>query len=442
VPRRLPPQSVADPLSIVAGRFALGLAVLVLVLPLTASSPDSIGTVSDWMATASAADVSGDAAQGSIQGWWASAVFVLMFLVVFLILASGLWMLTHSPDRAVAGAGGMMAPSPAPTASQQRSWSASARGAVQEAFSRTSRALAPTAPPPARREAPLPRLAAWSELGVPESVVAQVSRRAEAAAGLLQQVSRVILLASGKGGVGKSTLTVNLAFTMATHGQRIGILDADVLGMAVPKLAGLRERQRPAAGGEPSLGLLEPAVAPLGVRIVSAGMLAEEGRTQEIPPALGEIGELADLVGRVVWGKLDVLFLDLPPLAPRWLGLLRQLLRGCADRLTVVLVAMPSRLSHLVVHRTAEALREAGIQVIGLIENMGSLACPHSLFTAAWDDKRWTEEQGIRLLGSLPFDPRIAACADHGAPFVLEYPDAPARQHGWGATSEPQPARR
>ena len=258
-----------------------------------------------------------------------------------------------------------------------------------------------------------------------EQVVAQ-RRRLEAR---LAGVERVVAVVSGKGGVGKSAVTANLAAALAADGRRVGALDADLNGPSLARMLGARGPLRDASDG------VGPAAGVEGVGVMSMELLQGEGdaplRWRE--PAGGgwlwqsavETGALREFLSDVSWGELDALLVDVPPGTDK-IGRLLELVPRL-DR--VLLVTTPSEAARAAVARSARQLRDAGADV-ALVANMTAWVCADcgartELFPGGGAE-RLAGETGIPLVARVPFDPRLGAATDGGRPFVLDHPDAPA----------------
>ena len=245
-------------------------------------------------------------------------------------------------------------------------------------------------------------------------------------------VKRTVAVMSGKGGVGKSTITTNLAMFFALQGWRVGVVDADINGPSLATMFGVRGYQLQIEAH----GVL-PAIGPLGVQLMSMDLFLAEDKTPVVwngPNAetflwrgTMEMHTLREFLSDVQWGTLDILLLDLPPGAER-VSTIRDLL---PDLHGTVVVTIPSAVSHLVVLKSITLARDLlHTPVLGLVENMTAYVCPtceqvHPLFGPTA-----TEEMplGVPLLGRIPFDPRMAVAGDRGTPYILEYGTSPAGQ--------------
>lgn len=232
----------------------------------------------------------------------------------------------------------------------------------------------------------------------------------------LSSVRHLVAIGSGKGGVGKSTLTRQVAAVLAAGGKRVGILDADLNGPSQALLGGVRDV--PPMPGED--GLLVPRSRD-GVQILSVGSVLGEGAALDWPSvapgsshvwrATREFANLAELLGAVHWGPLDVLLVDLPPGPERT----AQFVEFLGAQTAVVLVSIPSALARGVVARSLDALRPLPNRLLGYVENMSGYACSgcgevRPLFPQEPD----APELGLRCLGRVPFDPELARLCDRG----------------------------
>jgi len=244
---------------------------------------------------------------------------------------------------------------------------------------------------------------------------------------LKQKISKIkhkIAVISGKGGVGKSTVTVNLAMAFAVHGyaNRVGILDADIHGPSVPKMLGLRGQRLQALAA----GLIFPVAGPLGVKVVSMDFLLPSDESPVIWRGPLKMRAIQQFLSDITWGELDFLFVDLPPGTGDEPLSVMQLI---PDMDGVVIVTIPSEVSQIVVKKAVTFARQLGVPVIGIIENMSGFICPKcgteiNIFKTG-GGRKIAEDLAVPFLGSIPIDPEICTDSDDGKPFIIEQPDSP-----------------
>jgi len=224
-------------------------------------------------------------------------------------------------------------------------------------------------------------------------------------------VKNLILVGAGKGGVGKSTVAVNLAVALGQMGAKVGILDADVYGPSIPILTGITTRPTSSDGQR-----LDPLTAH-GVKVMSIGFLIEPDQALVWRGPM-VTGALLQLLRDVRWGELDYLVLDLPPGTGDVPLTLAQNTRAAG----VVLVSTPQDVALADVIRAKLMFDKVSIPVLGLVENMSSFVCPHCQAETAIFDKggarRAAEKMGIRFLGAIPIDLAIREGGDNGVPVV------------------------
>jgi len=262
-------------------------------------------------------------------------------------------------------------------------------------------------------------------------IAGQAARRAARMRERMASIANSLVVMSGKGGVGKSAVTVNLAAAFALQGRKVGVLDADINGPCMARMLGV-ERQTLMLGED---GVI-PTEGPLGMKVVSMDLLlthetAPVEWNAPAPPqphlwrgAL-EAAAVQEFFTDTVWGKLDYLLVDLPPGPERFPGL-HSLLPRCDG---AIAVTIPSGVAQLTVGRSVAAARSLKVKLLGVVENMSSYLCPccgthQPLFRDAGD--AGGQVLGASILGRIPFDPRIARCCDQGVPFVLAHRQTPA----------------
>jgi ATP-binding protein involved in chromosome partitioning len=238
----------------------------------------------------------------------------------------------------------------------------------------------------------------------------------------MSKIKHKIAVISGKGGVGKSTVTVNLAVAFALHGKRVGILDADIHGPSVPRLLGLTGQQ--VKVGPPGAF---PVTGPLGMKVVSIDFFLPEERLPTIWRGPLKMRAIRQFLSDIVWGELDILFIDLPPGTGDEPLSIAQLLPEMDG---VIIVTMPSELSRAVVKKAITFAQRMGMPTVGVVENMSGFVCPTcgdkiDIFQSGGGEKM-AKEAGVPFLGSIPIDPKVSVDSDKGKPFVIEHADSPA----------------
>lgn len=240
----------------------------------------------------------------------------------------------------------------------------------------------------------------------------------------LDRIKHKVAVMSGKGGVGKTSVTVNLAAALAAKGLRVGVLDADIHGPNVPKMFGL-EGQKTTAG---PAGIF-PVASAEGITVMSMSFLLSSDDTPVIWRGPLKMGALRQFVADVAWGDLDYLVVDLPP--------------GTGDEpLTVmqtipldgvVIVSTPQDVALLDSRKTINMAKQVNVPVLGLVENMAGFVCPEcgteSHIFGAGGVVKAAERYGLDHLGSIPLSLEMRTSGDAGNPLVTENPDATASQH-------------
>ena len=239
--------------------------------------------------------------------------------------------------------------------------------------------------------------------------------------GALAQVKNVICVASGKGGVGKSTLTANLAAALAIEGYASAALDADVWGYSIPRMLGVAGRPRVSEQRK-----ILPIDAAGGVKVMSIGFFVEDDaavvwRGPMLHKAIQQFLEDVD------WGELDYLLIDLPPGTGDVSMTLAQLL----PQSKMLLVTTPQPAAQSVAHRAAEMAGKFDLEVMGVVENMSGFTAPDgSRYTIFGEGggQRLADDIDVPLLGKIPLQEELRQHADEGRPLVADDPDAPAAQ--------------
>jgi ATP-binding protein involved in chromosome partitioning len=250
-------------------------------------------------------------------------------------------------------------------------------------------------------------------------VIGQVVAKRSKIAESLAQVRHMVAIGSGKGGVGKSTLTMQLAEALRAGGSQVAILDADLNGPTQARLGGLRDA--PVVPGP--RGLVPPKTAS-GIGVVSMGALFPESEAVDFASvssgdsyvwrATREFSAFGDLLAGVGWGKLDFLLVDLPPGAERTF----QYAEFLGEAAAFVLVTIPSDVSRGVVSRAVAAMRRTPNRILGYVENMSGYYCEGCDAVRPLFGSAGRVDLGLSKLGTVPFDPELAAACDRGAPLA------------------------
>ncbi|MCX6699795.1 MAG: Mrp/NBP35 family ATP-binding protein [Methanomicrobiales archaeon] len=234
-------------------------------------------------------------------------------------------------------------------------------------------------------------------------------------------VKHVILVLSGKGGVGKSTVAVNLAFALSNHGRNTGLLDLDFHGPSIPKMLGI-EDQRPAVLDK----ALEPVHVTGTLAVMSMAFLLPDTSSPVVWRGPMKMAAIQQFLNEVNWGPLDYLVVDLPPGTGDEALSIAQLapnLRGA------VIVTTPQDVAVLDAVKAIKFIEKLEMPVIGVIENMSGMVCPHcgdtiDLFGSGGGEKA-AHDFGVPYLGAIPLDPAMVKAGDEGRPYILRHADTP-----------------
>ena len=237
--------------------------------------------------------------------------------------------------------------------------------------------------------------------------------------------TRVLAISSGKGGVGKSSVTVNLAAGLASRGYTVGLLDADIAGFSVPRMLGVEGRLQAVRNGTDELPRIEPITKKVGtgvIKVVSMGFLSPEEEAVMWRGLMLNRG-LQHFLEDVAWGDLDYLLVDMPPgTGDVQMGLARML-----PRAEMLIVTTPALAAQKVAVRAADMARKGYLRVAGVIENMSGFSCGHGerydLFGSGGGE-RLAHEIGVPLLAQIPIEPAISLGGDRGEPAALGEGDA------------------
>jgi len=255
------------------------------------------------------------------------------------------------------------------------------------------------------------------------NVAAQVQAQAEQLGQRLANVRHIVAVMSGKGGVGKSSVTVNLAAALQAAGHIVGIVDADINGASIVQMTGVSRKPEIGKKG------VRPAIARNGVQIMSIDLFLDEGDPVEWMSTtdksayawrgMVEVGVIREMLADTDWQSPDILLVDLPPGTDK----LPNLLDILPDLTAAVVVTVPSRASQYIVRKSVLIARKyLGERPIGLIENMATFICTsceteHVLFRGG-DETDWVSELGVFQLGAIPFDPELSEMVDSGQSYI------------------------
>jgi ATP-binding protein involved in chromosome partitioning len=237
-------------------------------------------------------------------------------------------------------------------------------------------------------------------------------------------VKHVILVLSGKGGVGKSTVSVNLAFALANHGKNVGLLDLDFHGPSIPKMLGIEDQK---------VTMIAQAIEPVHVTgnlsVISMAFLLPDKSSPVIWRGPMKMGAIQQFLAEVNWGSLDYLVVDLPPGTGDEALTIAQLAPNVKG---AVIVTTPQDVAVIDAIKAAKFIEKLELPVLGIIENMSGMICPHcggtiNLFSRG-GGKKAAEDLGVPYLGSIPLDPEMVTAGDEGRPFILQKADSPTRK--------------
>jgi ATP-binding protein involved in chromosome partitioning len=240
--------------------------------------------------------------------------------------------------------------------------------------------------------------------------------------------ARILAIASGKGGVGKSSVTVNLAAALAARGHTVGVLDADIWGFSIPRMLGVSGRLGGAEGkihpNEIPVPGLRPGAAGGLLKIVSMGFLVDDEGTALMWRGLVLTKALEQFLTDVRWGDLDYMLVDMPP----GTGDIQMGLSRLLPRAEMLVVTTPALAAQKVASRVADMARRSYLKVVGVVENMSTFTCAHGeeypLFGTGGGEAL-AAEIGVPLLARIPLEPGVAAGGDRGVPLAMEQAGSP-----------------
>src|SRR5215210_5005675 len=265
----------------------------------------------------------------------------------------------------------------------------------------------------------------WGEMNADERAdvmsKARWNARDNAPANAVPTDCQVLAIASGKGGVGKSSCTVNLATALAARGFTVGVLDADIWGFSVPRLLGMTDRMEAGKDDGSDRPLIRPNELTVGrgrLKVVSTGFLVDE-ETALMWRGLMLTKAVEQFLRDVRWGELDYLFIDMPPgTGDVQMGLARML-----PRTDLLIVTTPALAAQKVAARAADMARRSFLRVCGVIENMSSFTCEHGVeypLFGTGGGRALADEIGVPLLGQIPLEPSVGAGGDAGIPIAVD----------------------
>ena len=238
----------------------------------------------------------------------------------------------------------------------------------------------------------------------------------------LQKIKHKILVLSGKGGVGKSTVSVNLALTLSEKGHTVGLLDSDLHGPSIPKMLGIEE-SRP----EPTEAGFNPVYLSPNLKVMSVGFLLQDRDSPVIWRGPLKMGAIKQFIGDCNWGKLDYLIIDLPPGTGDEPLSIAQLIPNSDG---AIIVTTPQDVALVSVRKSINFVKKMNMPVVGIIENMSGFKCPHcgksvDIFKTGGGSKA-SKDFKVPLLGKVPLDSKIVETGDSGEPFVFKNKDSDA----------------
>jgi len=238
----------------------------------------------------------------------------------------------------------------------------------------------------------------------------------------MEKIKHKIVIISGKGGVGKTTVAVNLAISLASIGLRVGILDVDITGPNVVKMLGIDPNLKPRVDVEAKR--FYPIIGPLNINVISMAFLITNQDEPVIWRGPMKMSAVRQFLGDAEWGDLDYLICDLPPGTSDEILDILQLI---PDE-NVIVVSTPQEVALMNARKTIRMAQIMNRNILGIIENMSGFKCPHcgkqiDLYPPGGAEKA-SNDFNIKLLGKIPFETEVGEQSDRGLPFVIKYPDS------------------
>jgi ATP-binding protein involved in chromosome partitioning len=238
----------------------------------------------------------------------------------------------------------------------------------------------------------------------------------------ISPTTRVIAVSSGKGGVGKSSVSVNLAVAIRSLGFKVGLLDADIWGFSIPRMLGTADRLE----ADDQTRLIQP-IEIQGIKLVSTGLIIDSEETALMWRGLMLSKALEQFLTQVDWGELDYLVIDMPP----GTGDIQMALSRLLPQAEMVVVTTPQKAAQKVAVRVADMARRSYMPVVGVVENMAGFTCEHGDTYALFGEgggAELAEDLNVPLVASIPLDPQVVAGGDTGRPITSVDPSNPASQ--------------
>ncbi|MBD3195853.1 MAG: P-loop NTPase [Candidatus Lokiarchaeota archaeon] len=250
----------------------------------------------------------------------------------------------------------------------------------------------------------------------------QMNQQMERIKSNMEKIKHKLVIISGKGGVGKTTVAVNLAMSLASVGEKVGILDVDITGPNVTKMLGVSNDLKPRV--DPDKKSFYPVNGPMNIKVLSMSFLTQDTDTPVIWRGPMKMGAVRQFLGDAQWGELDYLVIDLPPgTSDETLDILQLI-----PEENIIIVSTPQEVALLDARKTIRMAQIMERNVLGIIENMSGFACPHcdkhiDLYPPGGAEKA-SNDFDVPLLGKIPFEIEVSQQGDAGLPFVLKYPDS------------------